>query len=71
MEDLFEKRIEICKKCPLWKDTPTGPVCDSNKYINIDKNVSYFKRNGFYKGCGCKLYFRAKNPRLHCVINLW
>lgn len=36
-EQMFNERMEICKKCPLYKEDPTrGPICDSNKYISPD-----------------------------------
>lgn len=34
---LFQERIEICKKCPLYKEHSLyGAVCDGNKYISPD-----------------------------------
>ena len=27
-EDLSEKRLAICKECPLYKETPMGPICN-------------------------------------------
>lgn len=36
-ETLSKERMEICKKCPLYKeDKLLGPICDSNKYISPD-----------------------------------
>lgn len=70
--DLYNERMEICKKCPLYKeDKMRGPVCDSNKYISKDGTKwSWFKKEGYVKGCGCGLT-KAKNPRNHCIIGLW
>ena len=34
--ELVEKRLEICKKCPLYKEDEFGSVCDSGKYISRD-----------------------------------
>ena len=25
-EDLSEKRLAVCKECPLYKETPMGPI---------------------------------------------
>lgn len=33
-EDLSEKRLAICKECPLYKETPMGPICNPRLYIN-------------------------------------
>lgn len=36
-ELMFNERMEICKKCPLYKeDSIRGPICDSNKFISPD-----------------------------------
>lgn len=31
IEALFNKRMTICKNCPLYKETDIGPVCDDEK----------------------------------------
>lgn len=33
-EDLSEKRLAVCKECPLYKETPMGPICNPRLYIN-------------------------------------
>ena len=36
-ESLSKERLEICKKCPLYKvDSVKGPICDNNKFISPD-----------------------------------
>lgn len=72
--DLYESRIEICKKCPLYKlEYKKGPVCNNALYINISdkKTTSILPKKGYIKGCGCKLQYKAKNSNLHCIIGLW
>lgn len=69
--DLYESRMEICKKCPLFKETELyGPVCNGSKYLNkYDKtSVSNFPRKDYIRGCGCKLKFKCKNPKVHCIV---
>ena len=34
LSDIASKRLEICKACPLYKESKTGAVCDSKKYMN-------------------------------------
>ncbi len=68
--ELSEKRLEICKKCPLWSETSTGPVCNNGKFINKNGEWSYFPKSGYVKGCGCKLNYKTKNPNAHCIIGL-
>ena len=73
-KELFaQERLEICKKCLLYKeDAIRGPICDSNKFISKDgAKWSWFRKDGFVRGCGCGLKRKVKNPNNHCIINLW
>lgn len=36
LSELSKRRLEICKQCPLYKETRNGAVCDSSKYISSD-----------------------------------
>lgn len=71
-QNLYNERMAICEKCPLYKvDSIRGPICDNNKYISPDGTQwSRFKKDGYVKGCGCGLR-KAKNPKNHCIIGLW
>lgn len=71
-QELYNERIEICKKCPLYKeDKIRGPICDSNKFISPDGiKWSWFRKEGYVRGCGCALT-KAKNPKNRCIIGLW
>lgn len=74
MDDLFESRMAICKKCPLYKiDQKYGPICNNAMYIDKEDKttVSYTPKLGFIKGCGCKLNWKAKNIASHCIVNKW
>lgn len=72
IDDVINKRMEICKACPLYKDTDKGAVCDGSKYISPDgKEWSYFKKDNWKKGCNCNLERKTKNLNNHCIINLW
>ena len=61
-EDLSEKRLAICKECPLYKETPMGPICNPRLYINEDNKTDYSDRPkiGYRKGCGWGPSFIAK-----------
>ena len=43
-EDLSEKRLAICKECPLYKETPMGPICNPRLYINENNKTDYSDR---------------------------
>lgn len=73
MDSLSEKRLAICKECPIVKNDPEwGLKCDNKKYISPDgKEGSFFKKLGWKAGCGCYLSHKVKNPNSHCVVGKW
>lgn len=71
-EDLHKKRIDICKKCPLWKiDSVWGPICNPSLYINENNEISNKNIIGYIKGCGCVLNSKTRVPDSKCIINKW
>ena len=69
--ELVDKRLEICKACPLYKETVFGAVCNSKLYINEEGETSYIPKEGYKKGCNCILRRKAANPGNHCIIGKW
>ena len=52
--------------------TEYGMRCDERKWISPDgTQASFFKRDGWIKGCGCLLNSKTKNPSNHCVCGKW
>ena len=52
--------------------TENGMKCDDRKWISPDgTQSSFFKKDGWKKGCGCYLTYKTKNINNHCVIKLW
>lgn len=72
-EDIKEERMAICRECPLYKETPMGPVCNSKLYINEkDKEtVSDRPKIGYKRGCGCRLNSKCRLPHARCIILKW
>lgn len=71
-EELYNERISICKDCPLYKDTPLGPVCNSSLYMNpINEDVSYSEQPGYTKGCGCRLNAKTRSLESKCPLGKW
>lgn len=67
-----EERIAICKKCAIARQTEFGLKCDERKWLDIVNNVaSFFKKDGWVRGCGCNCQIKAKNPSNHCVAKKW
>lgn len=72
MEDLVQKRLEICKKCPIMRMTEFGMKCDDRKWISPDgTQASFFKRDGWKRGCGCFLNSKTRNPANRCICGKW
>ena len=72
IEELQEKRIAICKECPLYKETNYGAVCNSAKYLSPDgKDWSWLAKNGYVKGCGCHISTITRNPNKSCNAGKW
>ena len=69
--ELVDKRLEICKACPLYKETAFGAVCNPKLYINKAGETSYTPKEGYKKGCNCILRRKASNPGNHCIIGKW
>ena len=70
-DDLSKNRMNICKECPLYKQTPLGPICNPNLYINEDGVVLDRPKIGFRKGCACRLNAKTRVAHSHCIVNKW
>lgn len=67
-----EERVTICKNCPLGRSTEFGLKCDDRKYISPDgTQASFFKKEGWIRGCGCMCVVKARNPNNHCIAKKW
>ena len=69
--EFVDKRLEVCKACPLYKETAFGAVCNPKLYINADGETSYISKEGYKKGCNCILRRKAANPGNHCIVGKW
>jgi hypothetical protein len=71
--ELYEKRIKICKQCPLYSIKPgLGEVCDSKKCWNEKDNVvETYPSSKNTCGCGCRLNAKTRLASSKCVLNRW
>jgi len=69
-DEAIKKRFDICRKCPLFvKDTK---ICNPSLWYNPDTGaISERSKKGYYKGCGCLVTRKVRNPRSHCPISRW
>lgn len=71
-DSLYEKRIAICKACPLFKQTKTGPVCNPKLYLDpVTNEYSMIEREGYFKGCGCRLNAKTRDEDSKCPSSKW
>ena len=72
-EDLSQSRLEICKQCPIYKESKAfGPICDSTKYISPDgQDWDNKYHEGWTRGCGCRLKAKSRLKNAHCIIKKW
>lgn len=70
-QDLFEKRMAICKKCGLYKETPAGPICNPKLYISKEDKttISTTQKIGFIRGCSCRLSSKTRVNGARCIVN--
>lgn len=67
-EYVFAVREEICNACPL----KNGNNCDTQKWINPQTmDVVNAPKEGFIKGCGCRLSAKQKSKASLCPAGFW
>jgi hypothetical protein len=67
-ELIFLIREKTCNKCPL----KNGNSCDTQRWINPQTlEVSTSPKDGFIRGCGCRLSAKQKSKLSTCPANFW
>ena len=70
-QDIAKVRMEICRKCPLFKDT-MGGICNPKLWLNPKTgDVSTTKKHNYFRGCGCRLAAKITVPRAKCPTGKW
>ncbi|WP_143569830.1 hypothetical protein [Tenacibaculum agarivorans] len=65
---VFLSRERICNNCPL----KTGNSCNSSKYIHpLTKEFSNYRKQGFVRGCGCRLSAKQRAKGSSCPAGFW
>lgn len=72
-KELYDKRMEICTKCKLFKSIPViGEICNGELYLNpITNTISDEEKPGHYQGCGCVLGSKTRVRDAHCPAKKW
>lgn len=70
-KDIGEERMKICLSCPLYVKR-LGGICNSKLWLNpITNEISTEQKDGFKKGCGCRLSAKVTVPQAKCPLNKW
>lgn len=70
-DELSEERLIICRSCPLFKDT-SGGLCNRNLWLNPKTGeVSEEQKDGFVRGCGCRLKAKTRLKHSKCPADKW
>ena len=70
-KDISKERMKICQKCPLFS-TKYGGLCNNKLYIDPTTNdVSVRPKDGYVRGCGCRLQAKTSLLNAKCIIDKW
>lgn len=70
-KSMSEKRMEICRRCPIYSKV-LGGMCNSRLLLDPETNdVSTKEKDGYYRGCGCKLSFKTSVASEECPAGKW
>jgi hypothetical protein len=70
-EELSKNRLEICYKCPLFSKR-LGGICSSKLWLNVNTgDVSSTAKEGYIRGCNCRMLAKTRIPNARCVAGKW
>ena len=70
-QDISETRLKICRICPIYS-SQYGGLCNRKLWLNPKTgDVSIEKKDGYYKGCGCKLSWKTTVIDEQCPAGKW
>lgn len=71
-EELWEKRMSVCRVCPLHTLKGGHEICNPKLYLNpITMDVSTRKKTGYKNGCGCVLETKVTGDNSECPVGQW
>lgn len=70
-EELSKSRLKICYSCPLYSDK-LGGICNSKLWLNPNTgDVSTKAKEGYIRGCSCRVNSKTRLPEAKCVTGKW
>lgn len=69
--DISQQRLQVCYRCPLYTSR-LGGICNDRLWLDpITGDVSVTKKEGYKKGCGCRLLAKTRLSAAQCPVNKW
>lgn len=70
-EELSKSRLKICYRCPIYSKR-LGGMCNNRLWLNPNTgDVSVNKKEGYIRGCGCRLSPKTRLPNAKCPVGKW
>lgn len=72
-DELAEKRLAICVKCPLYHKLLDGVLGESNPhaFAFCNQNDEITVNGKKVKGCGCRLDAKVRDESQECPAGKW
>lgn len=69
--EIAETRLAICKACPIYSPA-WGGTCSRHLWISPENDdVSFEAKDGYVRGCGCRLLAKTRLANESCVAGKW
>lgn len=69
--DISKQRMQICLECPIYS-TRFGGQCNGKLYLNPKTNdISLERKQGYFKGCNCRLNAKTRIKAEKCPAGKW
>lgn len=70
-KNLTEQRLRICYQCPLYSKK-LGGMCNDKLWMDpLTGDVSVEFKEGYRKGCGCRLQAKTTLTEARCPFKKW
>lgn len=69
--DISKPRLQICHTCPLFAKV-LGGLCNSQLWLNPNTgDVSTEPKDGYKRGCGCRVNAKTRLTNAQCPLGKW
>lgn len=70
-KDISKERTKICYSCSLYSDN-LGGMCNNKLWMNpLTGDVSTYEKEGYKRGCGCRINAKTRLPNAKCPLGKW